>query len=73
LASYSTWQVTPRPHRLAQATQESDEIGLLLFGQFQLQHEVEELNRIFQGETTTVVKVRRTFLDAPKREARGSS
>src|SRR5690606_23926291 len=56
------------PHTSLQNTQEGDEIRLLLLAQFQLQHQVEELNRVFQRQQAPVVEVRRAVLDAAQRK-----
>jgi len=43
---------------------ESNEVRLFLGVEFQLQDEVEELDRVFQGEASAVVQVRWTVFDS---------
>ena len=47
---------------------EGHQLALLLAGQLRLQNEVEELDRVFQGQQAPIVEVRGRFLDAAERE-----
>ena len=47
-----------------QHLQEGCQVLLLLCGELQAQDEIEELNRVFQGETAAVMKIRRAVFDA---------
>ena len=48
-----------------QRPQERHEILLLRFGEFDFQHEVEELDRVFECKQAVVVQIRRGIKDSP--------
>jgi len=53
---------------MSQTSKECHQIRLLFFRQLHAEHQVEELNRIFQRQQPTIVHVRRRVLDAPQSE-----
>ena len=59
--------VTQNP-AISKLSHERDKIDLLFLGQLQLQDEVEELHRVFQGEQPAIVEVRRRVLDTAQRK-----
>src|SRR5690606_13204587 len=59
----------PRPDAPPlQRLQEGDQVPLLLRLQLELEHDVEELHRVLEGEQAPVVEVGRRVLDAPQGE-----
>ena len=57
-----------RPHAL-QLPPELNQIVLFLGSEFEFQDQVEELDRVLQGQAAAVVQIRRAILDAAEREA----
>jgi hypothetical protein len=47
----------------------SYQVGFLFIRQFELQHEIEEFNRIFEGQQTAIMQIRGAILDASQRES----
>ena len=47
----------------------SYQVGFLFIRQLELQHEIEEFNRIFEGQQTAIMQIRGAILDASQRES----
>ena len=57
-----------RGWRRLQRAKERDQVGLLLVSQLCAEHQIEELDGVFEREQAVVVQIRRRIFDAAQRE-----